>query len=371
MRKRLIYGSGVFLLVILIALVVWQGSLNFGVYQPEDTAQTLLIWAVSTLIFVLMVALGFMLVRNFVKLLVERRSNREGSRIKTKLVAGALALSFMPVFFMVFFSFQIMSHNLEKWFAKPVSIQRADFIEIANALSRELQDKVNAQAALLAAMPETHLQLAGGKVSPGWLQQFCKEQGLIAVSLQLLGSPDPAASCGAMPKVITRESDYSVARRPVFLAAREIGFVKLVSRVPVDVQAKRREIETYNQSYLKLEAKQHLIREQYLLLMCLITLFILFVATWIALFLAKQISVPIAALLEAAEEVGKGNLALSRGSRRHRRTGRPGPRLQPDDRRSWRPTAANSTPPPLHRSHPRKHSHRRHLHRPPTAASSA
>ena len=42
--------------------------------------------------------------------------------------------------------------------------------------------------------------------------------------------------------------------------------------------------------------------------MALITLFVIFVATWIALFLAKQISVPITALLEAAREVRKGNL---------------------------------------------------------------
>ena len=51
------------------------------------------------------------------------------------------------------------------------------------------------------------------------------------------------------------------------------------------------------------------IRYFYLLLMSLITLFVLFVATWIALFLAKQISMPITALLEAASEVRSGNLA--------------------------------------------------------------
>ena len=41
----------------------------------------------------------------------------------------------------------------------------------------------------------------------------------------------------------------------------------------------------------------------------LITLFILFVATWVALFFAKQISTPISALLGAAGEVRRGNLA--------------------------------------------------------------
>jgi PAS domain S-box-containing protein len=50
------------------------------------------------------------------------------------------------------------------------------------------------------------------------------------------------------------------------------------------------------------------VRTFYLLFMALITLFVLFVATWIALFLSKQISVPISALLHAAGEVSKGNL---------------------------------------------------------------
>ena len=36
----------------------------------------------------------------------------------------------------------------------------------------------------------------------------------------------------------------------------------------------------------------------------------MFVATWLALFLARQISVPISALLGAAEEVRRGNLGF-------------------------------------------------------------
>ena len=103
MKKRLLYGSALVLLMISATLVIWQGSFDFGDYRPNP-GQTLIFWAVSILIFLLMVTLGFMLVRIGLKLYVERRSNREGSHIKTKLVIGALALSFMPVFFMVLFS---------------------------------------------------------------------------------------------------------------------------------------------------------------------------------------------------------------------------------------------------------------------------
>ena len=59
----------------------------------------------------------------------------------------------------------------------------------------------------------------------------------------------------------------------------------------------------------QLTANRKATRTTYLLLLALITLFILFVATWIALFMARQIIVPITALLEASRQVRKGNLA--------------------------------------------------------------
>ena len=91
MKNRILYGFALVVLVISATLVIWQGSFNFGSLGPSDPNQTFIFWAVSTLIFLLMVTLGFMLVRRGVKLYIERRSNREGSRIKTKLVIGALA----------------------------------------------------------------------------------------------------------------------------------------------------------------------------------------------------------------------------------------------------------------------------------------
>jgi nitrogen fixation/metabolism regulation signal transduction histidine kinase len=111
-RKRVLFICGIVLLAISVALVVWQGSFNFGKYGPADPQQTFIFWAISSLIFVLMVTLGFMLVRTVVKLYIDRRSGREGSRIQTKLVLGALALSLTPALFLVLFSYQVLNRNL-------------------------------------------------------------------------------------------------------------------------------------------------------------------------------------------------------------------------------------------------------------------
>ncbi len=311
MRKRLSYALAIAILAISVTLVVWQGSFNFGPYAPADTEQTFILWGVSTLIFVLMVTLGFILVRTGVKLYIERRSNREGSRIKTKLVVGALALSFMPVFFMVLYSVNVMNRNLEKWFTRPVEAERLDFIQIAESLQKEMQDKVDAQAALLAASPEARLQLAGGSPPNDYLKRFCNEHAVTAAQVLASGTRTPAASWGKMPPSVTVKGvkpQFVWSHQPVYLSGDEIGSVVLASRFPIDVAQKQREIEAYNQAYGELTLQRKNIRQSSLLLLALITLFVLFVATWIALFLAKQISVPIAAPVHAAEQVSKGNL---------------------------------------------------------------
>ena len=59
--------------------------------------------------------------------------------------------------------------------------------------------------------------------------------------------------------------------------------------------------------YNKLSIDKNSFRNLYLLLLSLITLFILFFATWLARYMASQISTPITALLNAAQELRKGN----------------------------------------------------------------
>ena len=151
MKKRLLLGIGVVVLAVSVLLVVWQGSFKMGEFRPTNPNQTFIFWAMSVLIFVLMVTLGFILFRELVKIYIARQSNREGSRIRTKLVVGALALSCVPVFCLVLFSFEVLSRSVNRWFTNPVDNQVDLYVRTAEALRRAMQDEVNAQAALLAS----------------------------------------------------------------------------------------------------------------------------------------------------------------------------------------------------------------------------
>jgi nitrogen fixation/metabolism regulation signal transduction histidine kinase len=114
--------------------------------------------------------------------------------------------------------------------------------------------------------------------------------------------------CGTASALRT-DKDSIVVSRWVETGGETIGRVVLAPRVPLDVAQQRAAIENYNNAYARLATSRQEVRRSSLLLLALIALFVLFVATWIALFLARQISVPISALLQGAREVRAGNLS--------------------------------------------------------------
>src|SRR5580700_4822707 len=145
MRKRLFYWFATVLLAICVVVVVWQGSFKVR-FGPTNPTQTFIFWAISILTFVVMVTLGWILFRTAVKLYIERQSNREGSRIRTKLVLGALTLSSVPVFCLVLWSYSVLSYNMRAWFTEPAQNQVDTFGQMADMFQKELRDETNAQA---------------------------------------------------------------------------------------------------------------------------------------------------------------------------------------------------------------------------------
>lgn len=290
MRKRLIFGTGIVTLAILVALTIWQSSFSLGEFGPASGPQTYVFWAVSTFIFILTVTLGFMLFRTGLKLYVERERDREGSRIKTRLVIGALALSFMPVLFLVLFSISVLNFNLVTWFSRPAQNMKFSLIEVGVAMDQEAQARAKLLAALLASQP-----------IPKDVEKLCSEQ-----RIEHAWTEDPKGKrsyfCG--------ENRPSTPRAVEGRAAAG-GDAKLVVRVlmPVDFVEKQQEITKQVDDYDRLAIDRRDFRNLYLLLLSLITLFILFVATWIAQFMARQISDPISAILDAADKVRHGDLS--------------------------------------------------------------
>ena len=289
MRKRHVFVFGGGLLAILVTLILWQQSFTLGDYGPTSPVQTAIYWAVSTLIFLLAVTLGFMLFRTGVNLYLERQRNREGSRIQTKLVLGAVALSALPVIFLVAFSYEILNRNVEKWFQQPVEGTHIALEEAAKAFDEEIEGRARALAGKLAANHSTTN-----------FARVCAAERITDLRLEY-GDGGSRPLCGEK----RREGRIYTARAPV----PGLGTLVVGVQPSVVLAETQKAMDGFQHEYAQLAAQKRQIRSTYLMFILLIALFILFVVTWIALKLARQISGPISALLDAAGQVRRGNLS--------------------------------------------------------------
>lgn len=312
MLQKLRFIAGLVLLLILSGLVAWQGSFTVGEYGPRTTEQIYVYWGLSTLIFLLTVLVGFMIFRDSVKLYVARRAGKEGSRIRTKILLGAVMLTFLPSLFLVLWSVAVLNRNLDKWFSRPAVGIQANLRTISSALETQTQQKGDALAKWVAHSPEMMEFLANGDSQANFRHSVCFDTDVVEAFVR---RPDGGQIA------ICRDDETPVGNKPPpergigkEVESHEalpdgMGTVVLRTRMPLDLEGFSRQIARQLRDYDLLASGKREMRRSYLQLLLLITLFIFFIATWVALFLARQIVGPVSALLEAARAVRGGNLA--------------------------------------------------------------
>ena len=140
---------------LLVSFMLSQASFDLPFLRPTSSEQTLVFATLSAIIFLLLLVLSFVLVRTLVKLFAERRVGVLGSKFRTKMVVGALALSFAPVIFLFLFAYGLMNRSIDKWFSRPVEEVREDTEAMTRLLSNYASQNVRAEAQSIAAAPET------------------------------------------------------------------------------------------------------------------------------------------------------------------------------------------------------------------------
>ena len=325
-------ASSSILLVVLVFLAFWQTSLDFGEFSPSGPTETVVLWAISTLVVLGVVTLGFIVFRLLLRLYFERRDNRLGSRIKTKLVLGAFALSIVPVLCLAWFSFMVLNRTLDKWFSQPtIQIQKSSE-ELVRQLQEMMREKTENDAAWVASLPEVDaLNIEGSTATSA--QAVSQLEGLArAINAHYVGLlrgaetkpwaefrsgdlieepvewPADAADEHANEAGVVSSLDGSriVAGAP--LSGEGGGRVLVAWRIPDDLLERSAEMEQQVRHYATLQRDHREYRYLYFGILALVTIFVLFVATWLALFLSKQIIVPIEALVEATGELSSGHL---------------------------------------------------------------
>jgi two-component system, NtrC family, nitrogen regulation sensor histidine kinase NtrY len=309
---------------LLFAVLVSQTAFNNTILRAETNQQAVVFYALSLLISLLFVALTFVLARNLLKLFAERRMGVLGSKFRTRMVAGALLLSFVPVMVMYWFSYGLMNRSIDKWFSTPVEEVRSDTQAMATLLGNYAAQNARAEAAAIAASPEIDRAFSGhgfGGVVSEFQRHELTLQGGFALALRdgnaeasfnapapwpVLKSTLPLADAvaGHPAQFTWQQTDYSLGSAPV----QGGGLILAAIPLPREFSQTVRQVEASQQRYFQLSGQRRRVRQTYMGLLLLLTMMVLFVTTWLALFLAKLVTRPLSALAEATQEISRGRL---------------------------------------------------------------
>jgi len=322
-RKQVIILLAISVFV-LLAILVSQTAFDLTFLRPGNNQDIVVFAALSALIFLLFVALTFVLLRNLLKLFAERRLGVLGSKFRTRMVAGALLLSSLPVMVMYWFAYGLMNRSIDKWFSTPVEEVRADTHAMATLLASYAMQNARAEASAIAASPELEHGFSNHGFS-GVVSEFQHHevtlQGGFALAVEddnaeaSFNAPAPwgilkpklplaEAAQGHPAQFTWQQTDYTLGSAPVSGG----GQILVAIPLPREFGQTVHQVEASQQRYYDLARERKLVRRTYMGLLLLLTMIVLFVTTWLALFLSKIVTRPLSALAEATQEIARGRL---------------------------------------------------------------
>jgi len=228
----------------------------------------------------------------------------------------------VPTILLFFAAANITTSGIKSWIGGRVGVALNEALEIA----RENLESEAGSLAPLAERGAEALARSGGKGPSGTMADPIGKLSPPGVSLLVVG-PDRAAPAGegvppdTMQEILSRlegeevrggkrESETFVGENYA-AAVRHLADGRIVVAVrilsPEETRRIREIRETYDQ-YHQVRLLDDPIRASYIATLVLITLLIVFAASWMGIYLARQITVPVQMLAEGTEKVASGDL---------------------------------------------------------------
>jgi len=308
--QKLWLAVGGLSLVLLAAAIFTLGSLNAPVH-PERSDALVILFALSTFIILAFLVFGLVLLRNLLRLWADRKAGQLGSRFKTKMVFGAMGIALLPLVFLFLFSYSLVNRTLNLWFPKPLEIANAQSQKLLDELGREVHERLNDRAA--RAIPKYLgdgangiMEDSIGPTAPPSAVWALDRNGQLTDAAPASLRPDHLHKARLLPsgaEIWQTDGDTYITGSAPF----DGGRLYVGRKLRPDFLAGFNTIESETDNYQQQRTHIRLYKNQILLALLLITVLLLFSTTWVALFLSKQVTVPIQALAEATQEITRGN----------------------------------------------------------------
>jgi two-component system nitrogen regulation sensor histidine kinase NtrY len=296
---------------------------------------SLLLFVLRYINVVLILAVLFVLLRDLLKLWVERQHGALGSKFKTKLVATYIALSLLPVLLLFAYASELIQGSVERIFRTPVR----QMLEQGNAVSQELTSRIadwNQRGADHVLGDLASIDLGDPRQRPHLgeiLTRRLREEDLdlllVYQETQFVHAvldpnagpvqlPEPGSAFllaaireGRAVRVIAppgQDQHFILAASAPSDSEGKSPVVVAGTVLDADIAGKTASLVTAYQDYRKLEVQKPDIKASYVLLILMVTLVLLLTSSWVGLYLARRVTVPIEALAEGTRRVADGDL---------------------------------------------------------------
>ena len=358
---------------IVIALVAAFAALNafsLKFLNPATTGEIVVFTGLSALAFLLFVTVLMLLVRNVLKLYADQRSRVMGTRLRTRMLWGAVLVSLVPIIFMAIFSYGLMNRAVDRWFSQPVTEMRDDSNRMALQLAQYTSANARTEAESIAvslSVTDSISQGAKGEQSATGLEdidhvlhqhEISLQNGFAIVysegrSVAAFHMP-PAAGAPVeakpwLPDTTPEEEEtgsainvsghkpgddlpipgptdvaiLTLAQRndqPVFslgdkdyalgtAALKQGGTVVVGLPMPYGIAATMTRLHNATDLYWSVYRSRRQVRNLYMMLLLLMTTLALFACSWLALNLSKQVTRPVESLADAMQAIAAGDYA--------------------------------------------------------------
>ena len=333
------------ILIIVITAVVGllALALNKRIYLAADfsVSNQVLMFVLININLLLLLLLIFLVVRNLVKLLYDRKRKVMGVRLRTRLVIAFITFTLLPTTVLFVFSINFITSSIEFWFNVPVEQALDNSLQVGQkiyqkteARSRFFLERIAYQIekkellhANKAAALSRYFQVVQREFNLDAIEVYDSkaERVAYAVSSELEPRPleriktddlqaQPAAD--GVHTVVT-ETDFGELHRtigPIPFGSdpnQAQGFLAISAFIPQDFADSLASIRRGYEEYQQVKLLKQPIQSFYYITLSVVGLLVVFCAVWIGFYLAKTITIPIMHLADGTRRIAEGDLSFA------------------------------------------------------------
>ncbi|MGV8056512.1 MAG: ATP-binding protein [Smithellaceae bacterium] len=328
------------IIIVVVGLLAVAFTLIASQYSHKDNlpvAANILVYSLTSINVILIILLLFLIVRNVVKLFYEHRRGIIGSKLRTKLVAAFVTLSLVPTILLFLFAINFLTYSIEFWFNIKIGDALSRSLEVAQVYYQQTAEHAKFNARQISAditknrlyererveylknlvaqrqknykvgMVETYFDFQ--KENKVFIDAEHPELLPVTLNPKMLEDIYLGKEVSTVQPISTGDAVIGVA--PVFSYAvptEVIGRVSVSYTIPKGFVDKLKVIGDASEQYGQIKLLKNPIKFNYIVTLSIVTLVIIFLATWFGLALAKGITVPIQNLAEATNKITRGDL---------------------------------------------------------------